>query len=172
MGSTPVRLHIVDEDDKGDEIRFRGGAYHGHFGWLNKGYPKDALPQKANVIVFIKMVNSRRMGAVEKGVYTQVYKSNIESIYKPTCYEEAVIQQDKKVEKYIGDLARRLAAFGITGNRPGKIFDKIKQRMDEESKRYTGPIGWNIDYEGPDDPRQSYDEIVLEEEEEMVDQRL
>lgn len=156
-------LRLIDPEDKGNVIRFCGGTYHGMYGWIDRNYAEDELTAKINVIVFVKAVYSRTFEKnVDKGYYTQVLQSSVMSHTKPTCWEEACLQQDKKLEKAMNDLLTRMVANGITAKHAA-FFAYMAKRLEEKRSVYDGPIGFKINYEGNDDPRdqeEANDDVV------------
>jgi len=148
-----VVLRIIDDEDKGMPVRFTGGMYHQRYGWIDTNYDPEELAVYVHVIVFIKAAVSQRFGGnIEKGVYSRVKREYIAPVVAARSYDEAVLQQDKKVEELINKLAKNLARCGITSGRP-ILFDYLRQKVDEEAQRYKGPTGWDIEYDGNDDPR-------------------
>jgi len=135
------KINIIDDEDKGREIRFCHGEYHGKYGWIDNSYPEDSCATQIHVIVFIKTVNSRRLGNVDKGYYTRVEKGNIESIRRASCYDEAVLFQDQKTEKSITNLARRLATMGISTRNTIMIWQTaLMKRMRTTMGRSVGTL--------------------------------
>jgi len=146
-------LRIINDEDKGNAIRFCGGTYHRRYGWVDSNYDPNELEVYMHVIVFIKAATSERYGGnIEKGVYVRVKRENVTLLVTPRTYDEAVLQQDKNIEKLINALAKSFARCGISSDRP-QLFDYMREKIDAENRKYKGPTGWFIEYNGRDDPR-------------------
>ena len=140
-----VVLEVLDDDQKGDEVRIVGGTYTGKTAWLWK----DSEPTEffTPVVILLKVKEGK-----QKGVYTAIKHDNIaKPISRPTCLGEAILIDHPKIEQLANQLAKKLVMCGVRGDSSSGIFDILKAKIEREYAKQKAlgsqALWYHVDYQ-------------------------
>jgi len=116
------QLYPTGPEDKGEEIRFAGGKYHGLKGWRWKG--REDTKKQAYVIVELE-------DGKEGGV--RVKKTSVGAPFEaPKNYVEAALQQNVEVDVAMTKLCKLLAKCNLHGGE-GELHQVFAEKMQAAS---------------------------------------
>ena len=118
----------------GDAIKFVGGTYVGHDGWMD--------PKRSATKMKFPMIVSLGEGATKT---TMVLKENVElvrDIQPPRCLEEAVLQQHLLLNKAMNALVKQFAQCGLESPNTMAAIFKVRLQRAIDKQRNLGPKAW------------------------------